>query len=511
MAMLIGVVAAGTALAMAELPSALTGDRVSPIVAISNEFVDRFASSLKDVAVTLFGEQDKVALVVGVVVVALVIGGLLGVVARRNLWLAAAGFGGFGVLGALAMAADPQVTSTLAVASALAGACSGIAVLAGLFRLDREPERAQETWGPGDDPTVKTPDRRRVLVAAGATGVAAVALGAFGRTVRTRSTVAAERAQLVLPRPARTGPTATGQPTGIEGHSRYLTPNDEFFRIDTALGTPQVEAAGWSLSVHGMVDRELDLSFDDLLAMELIEETVTLSCVSNEVGGRLVGNARWLGVPLAAILDLAGVQEGATQVVGRSVDDFTVGFPTEVGLDGRIAMVAVGMNGEPLPPAHGYPARLVVAGLYGYVSATKWLREIELTTWEGFDAYWVPRGWAKEGPIKIQSRIDVPRRGAQLSEGVHAVAGVAWAPTDGVSAVEVQIDDGPWRQAELEDAASGSTWRQWHLRWDAPPGDHTIRVRARRSDGELQETAEQPPRPDGATGLHTISVRVEPV
>ena len=190
-----------------------------------------------------------------------------------------------------------------------------------------------------------------------------------------------------------------------------------------------------------MVDRPFTISYDELVAMATTEDTVTLQCVSNEVGGNLVGNAVWQGVPLAELLERAGVQDGATQIVGRSVDDFTAGFPTEVGLDGRTALVAVGMNGEPLPAVHGFPARLVVAGLYGYVSATKWLREIELTTWEDFDGYWVPRGWSKEGPIKTMSRIDVPRSGATLDAGPQAIAGVAWAPPGGIEKVEVQVDD----------------------------------------------------------------------
>ena len=238
------------------------------------------------------------------------------------------------------------------------------------------------------------------------------------------------------------------------------------------------------------------------------EDIVTLQCVSNEVGGNLVGNAAWQGVPLATLLDRAGVQEGATQIVGRSVDSFTAGFPTEVGLDGRTALVAVAMNGEPLPATHGFPARLIIAGLYGYVSATKWLDTIELTTWEGFDGYWVPRGWSKEGPIKPASRIDVPRSGATIDPGMQAIAGVAWAPTAGVQRVEVQVDDGEWREARLGDAASGNTWVQWLVDWDAVSGEHRIRVRATDAGGETQTEERRPPAPDGSTGWHTRTVRV---
>ncbi len=236
-----------------------------------------------------------------------------------------------------------------------------------------------------------------------------------------------------LPEPVKTVPLPASQPFTVPGLSPYVTPNADFYRIDTALFVPRVSADGWSVAVHGMVDHPFELTYDELLAMPMVEEPVTISCVSNEVGGDLIGNAVWRGVPLPTLLERAGVQPGATQIVGRSVDDFTVGFPTELALDGRTALVAVGMNGEPLPAKHGFPARLIVAGLYGYVSATKWLRDIVLTRLEDFDAYWVPRGWAKEGPIKTESRIDVPRGGASVAAGRVAVAGVAWAPTRGIS------------------------------------------------------------------------------
>ena len=295
--------------------------------------------------------------------------------------------------------------------------------------------------------------------------------------------------------------TATATPE-IAGLSPYITPTSDFYRIDTALQTPQVDVASWELRITGMVDAPYTLTYDELLAFDSVEEVVTMSCVSNEVGGNLIGNATWQGVPLAAVLERAGVQAGATQIVGRSVDDFTAGFPSEVALDGRTALVAYAMNGEPLPADHGFPARLVVAGLYGYVSATKWLREIELTTWEGFDGYWVPRGWSKEGPIKPQSRIDVPRGGSDLTAGRQAVAGVAWAPIEGISRVEVQVDDGPWMEAELGDVVSGNTWVQWWLDWDATPGEHRLQVRATTVGGETQTDERVPPAPDGATGWH---------
>jgi DMSO/TMAO reductase YedYZ molybdopterin-dependent catalytic subunit len=240
--------------------------------------------------------------------------------------------------------------------------------------------------------------------------------------------------------------------------------------------------------------------------MPMVERYITISCVSNEVGGGLVGNAKWLGVPLADVLEMAGVSAGAEQVVGRSVDDFTVGFPVDAVFDGRQAMLAVGMNGEPLPFEHGFPARLVVAGLYGYVSATKWLSDIELTTWDGFDAYWIPRGWSKEGPVKTQSRIDTPR--GNVGVGPRAIAGVAWAPGRGISAVEVRVDEGAWMQAELSEPLSEEAWRQWNVPWDPSPGSYTLQVRATDGTGQTQTADLAPVAPDGATGYHTVRVNV---
>jgi DMSO/TMAO reductase YedYZ molybdopterin-dependent catalytic subunit len=294
----------------------------------------------------------------------------------------------------------------------------------------------------------------------------------------------------------------------VRGLTRLFTPNRSFYRIDTALVVPSVDLDRWRLRVRGMVDRPFELTYAELSSMPQVEADITLSCVSNEIGGSLVGNARWQGVPLADVLARAGVQPGATQLVGRSVDGWTGGFPTELATDGRAALVALGMNGEPLPLAHGFPARLVVPGLFGYVSATKWLRDIELTTWEGFDGYWVPRGWDKLGPINVQSRIDVPRHNQRLPVGRRAVAGVAWAPTRGIARVEVSIDGGPWNEATLADELSTDTWRQWRYAWNATPGTHRIAVRATDGAGEIQVAERRRPRPAGATGHHTVVVKV---
>jgi DMSO/TMAO reductase YedYZ molybdopterin-dependent catalytic subunit len=289
-------------------------------------------------------------------------------------------------------------------------------------------------------------------------------------------------------------------------------PNDKFYRIDTALVSPRVDADTWQLKVKGLVDREVTLTYEDLRSMPLFEQYVTIACVSNEVGGRLVGNALWTGVDLRDVLDMAGVQPDADQIVGRSVDDFTAGFPTQWAMDPeRRPMIAIGMNGQPLPVDHGFPARLIIPGLYGYVSATKWLKEIELTTLDAFDGYWVPLGWAKEAPILTQSRIDTPRNGAGLTGGQTVpIAGVAWAPDRGVSGVEVSIDGEPWQSAELSDPLNDATWVQWKLPWTLPGagGRHRIQVRATDGNGDVQTAEMTPPAPDGARGYHTIDVSV---
>ena len=297
----------------------------------------------------------------------------------------------------------------------------------------------------------------------------------------------------------------------VAGVSSYVTPNDSFYRIDTAFGrVPQVDPSSWRLRIGGMVDSPYELSFEDIQAMDLSDHVVTLSCVSNQVGGEYVGNAIWTGVPLSTLLDRAGVQAGADQVVGRSVDDWTAGFPTDVVYDGRNAVLAIGMNDEFLPTDHGFPARLVVAGLYGYVSAVKWLEEIRLTTWDGFDGYWVPRGWSKEGPMKTQSRIDVPQGGRGLVAGeTTPIAGIAWAPTRGIARVEVNIDDEGWLPCDLGEALGDESWVQWHRAWTPTAGRHRIQVRATDGDGITQSSREVPPAPNGAEGWHTINVNVD--
>ncbi|MDP9416660.1 MAG: molybdopterin-dependent oxidoreductase, partial [Actinomycetota bacterium] len=371
---------------------------------------------------------------------------------------------------------------------------------------------ARAVRGGATNPTgsVRNVDRRRFLALAGFTAVVAGATAAGGRLLSDNDRIDRIRQGIRLPRPARPAPPPPpGADLPVAGLTPLYVPNEEFYRIDTALLVPRVNPEDWTLEVTGRVDRPFRLTYAELLALPQLEADVTLSCVSNEVGGELVGNARWQGVPLHVLLTRAGVQPDATQLVGRSVDGFTAGFPTLTALQEKQAMVALAMNGEPLPARHGFPARLVVPGLYGYVSATKWLAEIELTRWEDFDGYWIPRGWAKKGPVKTQSRIDVPASSARIPPGVRAVAGVAWAPTRGIDRVEVRVDDGPWREARLAAPLNVDCWQQWVYEWDATPGAHVLAVRATDGTGEVQTGARSSVAPDGATGYHSIRVVVQ--
>jgi DMSO/TMAO reductase YedYZ molybdopterin-dependent catalytic subunit len=454
----------------------------------------------KQIVVDLFGTNDKLALNVAIVLGALTIAALLGVLARYRRQLTTAGFGAIAVLGLFASLRDPLVDGLLALVAAVMGVTLAYLVLGWLLRLATPSGVAEmPNW-----------DRRRFL--GSSIGVASLALvgGGVGRVLLNSR---AEAAPVVAGIPAAIDPVG-GLPSGAELAVAGITPlvvsNRNFYRIDTSLLTPRLDAGTWSLSVDGMVDHPFSLSYAELLAMEMHEEYVTIACVSNEVGGDLVGNALWKGVRLRELLDRAGVQTGATQLVGHSFDGWTAGFPT-AWLDdpNRQALVAVAMNGDPLPAEHGFPARLIVPGLYGYVSATKWLTKIGLTTLEAFNGYWVPLGWAKEAPILTQARIDVPRLGQSVTTGQTAVAGVAWAPDRGVSGVEVQVDDQPWAAVELSTPISDATWVQWLYRWNATPGVHSISVRATDGSGAVQTDQMTRPAPDGARGHHTISVTVE--
>lgn len=469
----------------------LSGGQAAPVAAVGGAFIDRTPAWLKDLAIAAFGTNDKRALLIGTVVVLAVACALVGVLARRRLgWALAA----FLVLGAVGLAA----VLTRPGAAAADAAPTLLGTVLGLWFLASAPAAAS----PG-------PDRNRRLLLGGVVGGAAAYLGStLGGTAAEALRSRREAAVVPLDVDRITVPATAS--VDVEGVVPYLVPNDDFYRIDTALVVPRVDAATWRLRVIGMVEREVELDWDTLQSKPMKEALVTLACVSNEVGGDLVGNALWTGWPVRELLAMAGPLEGADMVLQTSVDGWTCGTPLGVLTDERDALLAVRMNGEPLPFEHGFPVRLVVPGLYGYVSATKWVTELKVTTFAQDQGYWTPRGWSAEGPVKTASRIDVPRVGQSVRAGRVAVAGVAWAQHRGIRTVEVQVDDGPWQPARLAEEPSVDAWRQWVLAWDATPGSHTLRVRATDGTGEVQTGASAPPAPDGATGWHTITVRVDP-
>lgn len=499
-----GLAAGAIAVTTGMLVAAIA-DVSSPLDDVGSSFIDRCPDWLVQFAKDTFGTGDKTALRVGMVVVLAVAAALFGWLSLRRRWIGVAGIAAFGVVGILSAAERPGQPGR-AVVAPLIGAIVGVGALLWLLRgihgwwlasLRPGASREREVW-----------DRRRFLGASGGVAASAVVAGGLARAIdRRRVQDLVDSAPDTLPPPIDLGDAMQPSADLVPG-TPFVTPNDDFYRIDTALSIPRIDASSWKVRIHGMVDREVSLSYDDLLAMPQVERTITLTCVSNEVGGNLVGNATWQGVLLADLLAQAGVRPEAEQLFSRSVDGFSCGFPAAAATDGRDAMIAIGMNGEPLPRAHGFPARLVVPGFYGYVSATKWLQEIELTTWDGAQGYWVPRGWSRDGPIKTQSRIDVPRRGAKLNAGTVAVAGVAWAQHRGVAKVEVRVDGGEWHDARLGEQGTDDTWREWVFEWQATSGDHTLQVRATDGTGETQTEQVAPPAPDGATGYHTRKVTV---
>lgn len=511
LAALAGLVAAGVALGVGELGAGILVGAPSPLAAVGSMVIDFAPPGSKDLVVSLFGTNDKLALVILIGAVVLAVGAAVGLLAVR---FAAAAYAiilaivGVGLVAALR---DPTATSTLVVLLAAVEAFAAIQALTILLAAARTRTALPRGATSAPSSVDGVADRRGFLVRAGVLGGLAIAGGGFGRYLLERRAAEATTAGEAIPStvidPA--SPPPPDASFAIPGITPVVMPNDRFYRIDTALITPAVDVSSWQLRVHGMVDREVTMSFTQLVELPLIERYVTIACVSNEVGGNLVGNAKWTGVRLMDVLDMAGIQAGATQIVPRSVDGWTAGFPTSWVTDTpRDALIAVKMNDVPLPAEHGFPARLIVPGLYGYVSATKWLSDIELTTLEAFDAYWVPRGWAKEAPILTQSRIDVPQANATVSAGTVAVAGVAWAPDRGISKVEVSVDGGAWEAATLATELSPSTWVQWKLAWQATSGDHVLEVRATDGTGVVQTADQTRPDPDGARGHHRIAVRV---
>jgi DMSO/TMAO reductase YedYZ molybdopterin-dependent catalytic subunit len=513
-AALAGVLAVAAALGVGELAAGILPGVPSPILAVSRLIVDLQPAGAKDLFVFLFGTADKLALEVIIVVVALAVGVGVGRLAVGRPGWASVIIGGFVGFGFVAALRDPAVQPALAVSAAAVQAVLGIELLRRLVAVAMAPARAASA---GDAPPSDggMPDWRRRAFLRWSSVIAIGSLGAvaIGRTMLARQ-AAPPPADETFPEPVEPARLPDGADIATAdlqaaGLAPIVVPNERFYRIDTAFVTPSVERDLWQLKVTGLVDREIELSWDELVQLPIIEQHVTIACVSNEIGGGLVGNAAWTGVPLRTVLDMAGVRPEADQLVGLSYDSFSAGMPVAWVMDeSRVPMIAIGMNGEPLPREHGYPARLIVPGLYGYVSATKWLTELRLTTFRDYQAFWIVRGWADRAPILTQSRIDVPRGGASLTAGRVAVAGVAWAPDRGVERVEVRVDEGAWQAARMSTPISDATWVQWVYEWDATPGSHRLEVRATDGTGEPQTDRRTTPFPDGARGYHRVDVRV---
>jgi len=513
-ALIAGVVAAALALGVAELVASFSKGWTSPVTSVGNLVIDKVPNSVKELAISWFDENDKVALQIGIGVLLAIYAAIVGwVMLRLSRAVGLVGIMLFGLVGAWAAQRDGGFGATV---PSIAGTAVAAALLVAVAELARRQAGATET-----EPKPVEPEslgmmglaRRDFIGRSGVTlaGSAAAAGGLYAVGQSRRYSAASSRAEVVLPSAADAAPRIpAGTSFDVEGITPLITPNDTFYRVDTAIDIPQIAADQYELKITGYVDEERSYSFDDLLDRELVERDITITCVSNQVGGKLAGTATWLGTPLMSMLEEAGVQSKADQIIGRSDDDYACGFPVSAANDGREALVVVGMNGEPLPLEHGFPVRLVVPGLYGYVSATKWLVELELGRFDEFDHYWLRRGWAQKAPIKTMSRIDTPRGLASVSGKVN-IAGVAWAQTRGIDAVEVQVDDGPWRKAELANALNKNTWRQWRIEWDADKaggGRHEIRVRATDGSGAIQTPDRAEPIPDGASGHHQVVVLV---
>ncbi len=557
------------ALGAAQIVSAvLAAPASAPVDAVGAVSINHTPAAVKNWAISAFGSSDKTVLVWGIRGVLIVCAVVIGVLALRRLWLGMAGLAVFAAVGVAAALAQPGADGSYALPTLVGAGVSALALRYFCRLASRELARTQVSWqpaaagpaqsgplqrpvssGPGDAPRpVGTPtsdsgppgddapavpasgpvwrpmgpepvwagsggpDRRRFLAAsAGIAAGSLVAYGAGSWLASSRNVSAAQRA-IRLPRPAVPAPPLpAGADLRIPGLSSFITPNGSFYRVDTALVLPEIAPASWQLRVHGMVRRELTLSFDDLIKRPLIEDYITLCCVSNPVGGPYIGNAKWLGASLRSLLNEAGVLPGASQLLATSSDGFTSGTPIETAMDGRDSLLAVAMNDAPLPVAHGFPVRQVVPGLYGYVSACKWLVDIEVTTYAAAQAYWVPRGWSAQAPIKTESRIDVPTGQNSLTAGSRvAIAGEAWAQHKGIEAVEVRVGNGPWQQAQLAAVPDLDTWRQWVYWWDVDvsPGNYLIEARATDKTGYTQTSLQEPPEPNGATGYPSVSVNV---
>jgi DMSO/TMAO reductase YedYZ molybdopterin-dependent catalytic subunit len=561
----VGLLAAAVAIGAGQFASGLGVPQSSPVLAVGEAAIDLTPLPVKDFAISAFGANDKTVLLGGILVILAGYAAVVGMLAVRRLAFGMWGLAVFACIGVAAALTRPAAGPGYVVPT-LVGAAAGAVALAWLARAAAGLEGAPAALRPRDDvgtrgpvvlappdlpgpaeaegqaepeapagtgevvrPMVRAgpaysvtrpadpgvpgasrwPARRRFLISSGVTAAAAAAGTLVGRNLTNEHNIAQARAAIRFPRPAVAAPRlAAGTSLGIPGITPFVTSDASFYRVDTALLAPQFAPASWQLRIHGMVQREVTIGYADLLRRPLIEAYVTLTCVSDPVDGPYVGNAKWLGAKLADLIRQARPLAGANQLLSTSVDGFTSGTPLQVVLDGRNALLAVAMNDEALPVVHGFPVRMVVPGLYGYVSATKWVTDIEVTTFASAYSYWAQRGWSQQGPIKTESRIDVPAAGASLAAGRIAVAGVAWAQHKGIAAVEVRVNGGPWHEARLASVPGIDTWRQWVWEWSATPGHYLLEARATDATGYTQTAVQAQPPPNGASGYPAAEVSV---
>ncbi|MFJ4263887.1 molybdopterin-dependent oxidoreductase [Paenarthrobacter nicotinovorans] len=507
---LAGLVAGAAGIAAGELTAGLLSPLVSPVTALGGAVIDAVPPGVKDLAVQLFGTADKVVLVASIVLVAGFLAALAGILERRRPGLGLALAGLAGAAGLTAVVTRAQTSPQAALAPIVAAAITMLLLRMLIQRLNTWVPRGTGITAPEHEGGQAPLARRSFLNAMTGTALAAV-VGGTVTAIFTRATAVAAgfRSSLKLPAPATPPQTVpAGASLSLPGISALVTPNSDFYRIDTALTVPAIDPPAWKLKVTGMVEREVELDFAALLAKPMTERHITIACVSNNVGGDLIGNALWLGWPVRELLAMAGPKAGADMVLSTSNDGWTASTPLEALTDDRDALLVVGMNGEPLPLEHGFPVRMIVPGLYGFVSATKWLTELKVTRFADDTGYWTTRGWSDHGPIKTQSRIDVPRNGRTVQAGKVQFGGVAWAQHRGLERVEVRVNRGPWQKAQLASAISTDTWYQWQIGIDLTAGDYEVQVRATDSSGQPQTEDKAPVAPDGATGYHTISVKV---
>lgn len=525
-AALLGPLSALAALAAGHLVAGLLAPFSSPYLAVGNTAIDFTPRAVKTIAIELFGTADKVALLIGMAIVIGLVAIAAGLASRRRAAPGLIVIAVFGLLGVAAVLGRPG-SGPLELTAPAVAAVVGLGVFASLHasarrgsaprREDSADEGAVADEGSDaadaaelvDDSTAQqrpsTRDRRRFLITSTAVAAASGIAGIGGQGLADQGRM--RRSRAALGRITADSPPSripSGADFAKSGTPSFITPNEEFYRIDTALRVPRIAADRWRLRIHGMVDRELELSFEELRDRRLVEKPITLACVSNPVGGDYISTSRFTGVPIRDLLDEVGVRPGAEQVFSTSADGFTAGTPVEALTDpNRDALLAIAMNGEPLPAEHGFPVRMVTPGLYGFVSATKWVTDLELTSWDK-QPYWRERGWARRAPIKTQSRIDRPGGFAKIPAGKVTIAGTAWAQHVGIERVEVRVDNGPWQRAELASAVNVDTWRMWRIEVSVPPGGHNVECRATDKSGYTQTAKRVPTIPDGATGRHSV-------